>query len=186
VRIISGARKGKRISAPGSLPVRPTTDFAKEALFNILRNHVDFPDITVLDLFAGTGNISYEFASRGAADILAIDSNPACIKFIIHTAQQLEFHMLKAMRSDVFHFLSKSSSVWDIIFADPPFDFERHEELPEVIFENGKLSENGMLIIEHSVKTAFGHHPNHFDTRKYGSVCFSFFKNNVQKESVSY
>ncbi len=178
MRIISGLRKGKRIQAPAKLPVRPTTDFAKEALFNILNNHFDFDEVQVLDLFSGTGNISYEFASREAKDILAIDLNHACVEFINKTANQLEFFQLKVLRADAMQFLQKSKTKWDIIFADPPFDFEHTEMIPQLVFQNELLNEYGWLIVEHSVKTSFGDNDNKFDFRKYGSVCFTIFQRN--------
>jgi 16S rRNA (guanine966-N2)-methyltransferase len=175
VRIISGTRKGKRLKPPAGLPVRPTTDFAKEALFNILNHHFDFEDVKVLDLFSGTGSISYEFASRGAQDILAIDSDQACVQFIAKTAAQLEFFQLKAIRANAIQFLSKSGMKYDIIFADPPYDFQEYFKIPELVFDNGLLENEGVLIIEHSIRTSMGDHPNITDLRKYGSVCFSFF-----------
>jgi 16S rRNA (guanine(966)-N(2))-methyltransferase RsmD len=177
VRIISGRRRGKRIIATNNLPVRPTTDFAKEALFSILNNYFDFEEITVLDLFSGTGNISYEFASRGAPDILAVDNFQPCVRFIQHTSSLLEFHSIKVFRADAIHFLDKFSLQRDIIFADPPYDYTRIYELPAMIFDHHLLTSDGMLIIEHSVGISFGEHPCLFDTRRYGSVCFSFFRN---------
>ncbi len=177
MRIISGSRRGKQITAPRNLPVRPTTDFAKEALFNILNNHFEFEDISVLDLFAGTGNISYEFASRGVPDILALDLHQQCVNFIQQTSAKLEFFGLKVFRADVISFLEKYSQKRDVIFADPPFDFQRIYELPALVFDNQLLTPDGWLIIEHSVEISFSEHPCLFDTRKYGSVCFSFFRN---------
>jgi 16S rRNA (guanine966-N2)-methyltransferase len=178
VRIISGSRKGKRLSAPPSLPVRPTTDFAKEALFNILINHFYFEECSVLDLFAGTGNISYEFASRGASDILAIDNNDLCIKYIIQTAALLEFHRLKTIKADALQFLSKTSNSWDIIFSDPPFTFEKTEQIPLLVMDNKLLRPGGKLIVEHPTSLSFSDHPHLSDFRKYGSVCFSIFSDN--------
>jgi 16S rRNA (guanine966-N2)-methyltransferase len=183
VRIISGNRKGKRLRAPSNLPVRPTTDFAKEALFNIINNHFDIEDTDVLDLFAGTGNISYEFASRGAADILAVEIHPQSVQYIIKTALQLEFHQLKCIKADAIHFLRTSRMAKDIIFADPPFDFEHTDLIPQLVFENKLLKVGGWLVVEHSTRTSLGDHPNIFDVRKYGSVCFSFFRNETITEN---
>jgi 16S rRNA (guanine966-N2)-methyltransferase len=180
VRIISGNRKGKKIKAPPNLPVRPTTDFAKEALFNIIRNNFDIEDLSVLDLFAGTGSISYEFASREAIDILALDIHQDCIQFINKTATQLEFHQLKTLKTDSISFLQKSTLKWDIIFADPPYDFQQTELIPNLVSDNNLLKEFGWLIIEHSAKSSFGDHPMLFDMRKYGSVCFSFFRKKLK------
>ena len=123
MRIISGTYKGRKIIAPAKLPVRPTTDMAKEALFNILNNQYYFDDISVLDLFSGTGNISYEFASRGTEDITAVDDHYACIKFINDTAELFEMP-IKTIKSDVFKFLENFGQQYSIIFADPPYDFE--------------------------------------------------------------
>jgi len=178
VRIISGTRKGKRLQAPPTLSLRPTTDFAKEALFNILVNDFYFEECTVLDLFAGTGNISYEFASRGASDILSIDNNEDCIKYIIQTASQLEFHRLKTMKADALQFLNNTKNTWDIIFADPPFSFENTTQVPLLVFNNKLLRPGGKLIVEHPSHLSFSDHPHLFDFRKYGSVCFSIFSEN--------
>ncbi len=176
MRIISGLRKGKKIVAPSNLPVRPTTDFAKEALFSIIQNHFDIEEISVLDLYAGTGNISYEFASRGALDIVSIDSNQACVNFIAKTALQLEFYQIKALKTDALHFLRTSRIQRDIIFADPPFDDDITKKIPEIVFEEQLLNAYGWLIVEHSSRISFGDNELLFDMRKYGSVCFSFFK----------
>jgi len=183
MRIISGIHKGKRLIAPSNLPVRPTTDFAKEALFNIINNHFDFYDINVLDLFAGTGNISYEFAARGAKQILSVDNNFACIEYIKKTADKLNFAQIHTIRTDAFSYLASCKQSWDIIFADPYYDCEKFYEIPDLVFSNKLLVEYAWLVIEHSVKTSFSGHQNLFDQRKYGSVCFSFFKNKEEIES---
>ena len=176
MRIISGLHKGKRLTAPKKLPVRPTTDMAKEALFNILNNRYYFNEISVLDLFAGTGNISYEFASRGTEQISAVDSDYGCIKFITSTSQILDLGII-ALKSDVFSYLEKSKVQADIIFADPPYDltFDDFESIPALVFENDLLLENGLLIIEHSSQMDFSHIVNFTEKRKYGGCVFSFF-----------
>ena len=135
MRIISGQYKGKRLQAPKKLPVRPTTDMAKEALFNILNNEYTFSRISVLDLFAGTGNISYEFASRGTQQITAIDAHYACVSFIKSTAKTLDFN-IETIKSDVFSYLEKVKRSTDIIFADPPYDFEKEQfaKIPALVF----------------------------------------------------
>ena len=132
MRIISGLYKGRRITAPKKLPIRPTTDMAKEALFNILHHQYYFDGISVLDLFSGSGNISYEFASRGTEQITAVDDNYGCIKFITETATAFEMS-ISTIKSDVFKFLEKSKQKQDIIFADPPYDFEveKFSKIPE-------------------------------------------------------
>ena len=177
MRIISGKNRGKRIIAPAKLPVRPTTDVAKEALFNILNNYYHFSEVSVLDLFAGTGNISYEFAARGAEEITAIDENYNCVKFIKKTAAELEFP-IQTIKSDVFKFLEKASLKANIVFADPPYDFEKEqfEKIATLVFEGDFLAEEGMLIIEHSKHTDLSHLDQFVESRKYGSSVFSFFE----------
>ncbi|WP_422084119.1 RsmD family RNA methyltransferase [Ulvibacterium sp.] len=177
MRIISGEYKGKRILAPKKLPVRPTTDMAKEALFNILNNQYYFKDVSVLDLFSGTGNISYEFASRGAEPISAVDVNSHCIKFISQVARELNFN-ITPIKSDVWAYLEKSDIKYDIIFADPPYDVALvdFEKIPQLVFENDLLVENGILVIEHSKHMDLSQCHNFSNSRKYGGSVFSFFK----------
>ncbi len=154
MRIISGEFKGRRITAPKKLPVRPTTDMAKEALFNILNNLYYLDDISVLDLFAGTGNISYEFASRGTENILAVDQDFGCIKFINQTSETFEMP-IKTIKADVFKFLENTKQKANVIFADPPYDFpvEEFVKIPTLVFENNLLETGGILIVEHSKHT---------------------------------
>ena len=177
MRIISGKYKGRRIIAPKKLPVRPTTDLAKEALFNILNNYYYFEDVILLDLFAGTGNISFEFASRGSTNITAVDSYYGCIEFIKKTARELELP-IKTVKSDVFKFLEKSGIVVDVVFADPPYNFSDDQflKIPELIFANNILSEDGMLVVEHSQRMDFNQSPNFSFLKKYGGSVFSFFE----------
>ncbi len=181
MRIISGKYKGRRLVAPKKLPVRPTTDFAKEALFNILNNYYHFSELTVIDLFAGTGNISYEFASRGAVSITSVDGNYGCVQFISKTAKELDF-AINAVKSDVFKFLEKVKLEADIIFADPPYDFsdEQFAQLPKLVFENELLGEEGMLIVEHSKHTDLSSLPYFSFSKKYGGSMFSFFEWNQE------
>ncbi|WP_461532752.1 RsmD family RNA methyltransferase [Sinomicrobium sp.] len=177
MRIISGKYKGKRLLAPKKLPVRPTTDFAKEGLFNILENHFYLQEITVTDLFSGTGNISYEFASRGVKQITAVDAYPGCVQFIHKTAEALNFP-IKVIKSDVFRFLQKVKTTSDIVFADPPYDFPEEEfaKIPQMVFENELLEEDGFLIIEHSKHTRMDQLPRFAFEKKYGNCIFSFFE----------
>lgn len=176
MRIISGKYKGRRISAPKKLPVRPTTDMAKEALFNIINNLYYFDEISVLDLFAGTGNISYEFASRGTNQIICVDQNYGCIKFINTTADDFDMD-IQTIKSDVFKFLSKTHQKHTIIFADPPyaFDSDQFEQIPELVFKNNLLEDNGVLIIEHSKHTKLNEVDYYSHSKSYGGNVFSFF-----------
>lgn len=180
MRIISGKYKGKRLIAPKKLPVRPTADMQKEALFNILNNYYRFNEVSVLDLFSGTGNIAYEFASRGSNNITAVDSHSGCIKYISQTSKDLDFS-IDCIKSDVFKCLKKIGQKFTIIFADPPYklpivDFEK---LPHLVFERDLLEENGMLIIEHALQTDLSHIANFKEQRKYGSSVFSFFEKRI-------
>ena len=161
---------------PGGLAVRPTTDMAKESLFNILGNHIEFEEIRVLDLFAGTGNISFEFASRGARQVIAVDTNSRCIKFISEMASTLSFQNLIAVKTSAFSFLKFTSQKFDIIFADPPYDMEGIEEIITLVFSNQILDKNGMLVMEHPKEKVFDDFPQFLEKRKYGMVNFSFFK----------
>ncbi|SEF72615.1 16S rRNA (guanine(966)-N(2))-methyltransferase RsmD [Halpernia humi] len=181
-RIIAGKWKAKKISAPKNFDVRPTTDFAKEALFSILQNKFEFEFCSVLDLFCGIGSVSLEFASRDCQDITSVDSNSKHTGFISSTAADLEMALqIRTMRADVFEFIrkNKTQKTYDIIFADPPFETEqnKYEELIKGIFENDFLKENGLFVLEHQSKMKF-ENENLQDTRKYGNVSFSFFKIN--------
>ncbi len=177
MRIVSGKFKGRRITAPKNLPVRPTTDLSKEALFNILNHQFSFHELKILDLFAGTGNISYEFASRGAEPITSVDTDFGCVNFIKKTAQEFEMD-ITAIKSDVYKFLERSKVKYDIIFADPPYHFsqEQFDKIYELIFENELLQEDGLLIIEHSSQTKMEHFEHFSNSRKYGGSIFSFFE----------
>jgi 16S rRNA (guanine(966)-N(2))-methyltransferase RsmD len=156
--------------------VRPTTDLAKESLFNILENNFFFEDLSVLDLFAGTGSISFEFASRGSPSVLAIDNNIRCVRFISETAEKIGLDSIRSIRANAFRFIKQSNQQYDIIFADPPYDMEEIEKLPEAIFEKGMLLKDGWLIVEHPAEKDLSGFPQYFDHRKYGRVNFSFFK----------
>jgi 16S rRNA (guanine(966)-N(2))-methyltransferase RsmD len=177
MRIISGIHKGRHLMAPKNLPVRPTKDMAKEALFNILNNQYYFPDLKVLDLFAGTGNISFEFASRGVDDILAVDVHGGCTRFIDQVATDLKMG-IQTLKSDVFSFLQKHSTPYDIIFADPFYDMplSDFEMLASLVFEKNLLKEDGLLVIEHSKQTSLADIDQYSESRKYGGSVFSFFK----------
>ncbi len=177
MRIISGKFKGRRITTPKNLPVRPTTDMSKEALFNVLNNHFNFAELKVLDLFSGTGNISYEFGSRGCESLTCIDGDMGCVNFIKKTAKEFDFN-ITAIKSDVFAFLEKHNAEYDIIFADPPYAMEQSafEKLIELIFEKELLNEEGMLIIEHSKHTKLNHMMHFSFQKNYGGSVFSFYE----------
>ncbi|MEY2738614.1 MAG: rRNA ((966)-N(2))-methyltransferase RsmD [Bacteroidota bacterium] len=177
MRIISGKHKGRRLVAPKNLPVRPTTDMCKESLFNILNNYFNFHGLKVLDLFSGTGNISYEFGSRGAGPITSVDGDFGCVNFIKKTATVLDLD-ITALKSDVFKFLEKSKASYDIIFADPPYDLgqEQFEKIIQIIFENNILEEDGMLIVEHSKHTKLDHMMHFSFAKNYGGSVFSFYE----------
>ncbi|CAL66797.1 RsmD family RNA methyltransferase [Christiangramia forsetii] len=177
MRIISGTHKGRRITAPSKLPVRPTTDVAKEALFNILNNYYHIPELSIVDLFSGTGNIAYEFGARGAENITAVDANFDCVKFIKKTSAELALPII-TIKSDVFKYLEKAPVKADIIFADPPYNFEdeKFAKITELVFKHDMLHEDGQLIIEHSKHTDLSKLENFKESRKYGSSVFSFFE----------
>lgn len=183
MRIISGKYKGRRLIAPKKLPVRPTTDMAKESLFNILNNHFNFSELRILDLFSGTGNISYEFASRGAKPITSVDADFGCINFIKKISTELDFD-ITTIKSDVFKFLERSNSSYDIIFADPPYHLsqEQFESIITLIFENELLEEDGMLIIEHSKDMKLEHMMHFSFSKHYGGTTFSFFEFEFEEE----
>ena len=184
MRIISGKYKGRRISPPKNLPVRPTTDMSKEALFNVLNNHFNFSELKILELFAGTGSISYEFASRGSAPILCVDGDMGCVNFIKKTAKEFDFD-ITALKSDVFKFLEKHKGNYDIIFADPPYGMEQKdfEKIVELIFENELLDEEGMLVVEHSKYTKLDQMSNFSFQKSYGGSVFSFFEFEMEDEN---
>jgi len=177
MRIVSGKYKSRRINAPKNLPTRPTTDIAKEALFNILNNLYYFENLTVIDLFAGIGSISFEFASRGAQHIISVDKHYGCTKFINATSQKLGMD-INIIKSDVYKFLEKSSLKADIIFADPPYNFDDEQFLAisTLIFSKKMLNENGLLIIEHSKETDLSNNTHFSYAKRYGGSVFSFFE----------
>jgi len=175
VRIIRGKYRGRQIHAPKSLPVRPTTDYAKESLFNVLQHLIDFHDCTVLDLFSGTGSISYEFASRGAAKIVAVEQHFSHCRFIKKMIEHFAIQNHQLIKADVFRFIKTHKQSYDIVFADPPYDADNISSLPDIVFDAALLNEEGVFVLEHSAKYNFNHHPHFSQSRNYGSVYFSFF-----------
>lgn len=184
-RIISGQWKAKRISAPKHFTVRPTTDFAKEALFSILDNRYALAFSSILDLFSGIGSITLEFASRGCQDIQSVEMNAKHAGFIQHTASELDLVLnMNIQRADVFDWLKKNKGKkqYDIIFADPPFDLDekKYQELIALVLENDYLKENGVFILEHSSRMKL-EHSQLLESRKYGNISFTFFNNETKE-----
>jgi 16S rRNA (guanine(966)-N(2))-methyltransferase RsmD len=175
MRIISGTLRGKTIVPPARFNARPTTDFAKESLFNILENGYDFSTVCALDLFAGTGSISYELASRGCLHVDTVEMNALHAAFIKKTAAGLKLRQIHPIRLNVFDFLEICTSRYDIIFADPPFDLDGIAALPGRILSKNIMKENGCLVLEHAAVHDFSAHPNFKARRNYGAVNFSFF-----------
>lgn len=176
MRIISGQYKGRAINPPRNLRARPTTDFAKENLFNVLGNIVDFEECDVLDLFSGTGSISYEFASRGVKSITSVEINGVHHSFIRKTAAELGIRNLYAVKANAFLYLRSCPKKFDIIFSDAPYDLEGSEQVIDLVMGGDLLTEDGFLVFEHSKGKEFSEHPNFWQQRSYGSVQFSFFK----------
>ena len=176
MRIISGTYGGRRLSPPKNITARPTTDFAKESLFNLLNNRIDFEGIDMLDLFAGTGGIGIECVSRGAREVTAVEIAHVQQNWIISCCKQLGINNLSVIRGDVFKFLNACRTKYDLIFADPPYALEQLPTLPDAILSQDILKNEGWLVIEHGKDTDFKSHPRHFETRTYGSVHFSFFQ----------
>jgi len=177
MRIVSGTHKGRVIHVPGNLTMRPTTDFAKESIFNILNNHFEFDGLKVLDLFAGTGNISYEFVSRGCGEVVAVDNNYACCEFVKKTATAFKMDQIKVIKSDSIKFLKTTNNIYHIIFCDPPYDMENFQLIPELVFERALLKPRGWLIVEHGERTKMSDLTYFSEHRQYGNVNFSIFVN---------
>ena len=176
MRIIGGSHAGLRLHPPANLPVRPTTDMAKEALFNILQNRFDFEGIHALDLFSGTGNIAFELASRGAANVVAVDIHFNCVQYINATAKKMGMEAIKAAKADVLKFIAASKGSVDFIFADPPYDLPQLPQLAGFIFDHGLLKPDGILVLEHPTTRKMEAHPAWIETRKYGYSSFTFYQ----------
>jgi len=176
MRIVSGSHRGRIIEPPRGFKARPTTDFAKENIFNVLSNLYDFDGLEVLDLFSGTGSISYEFASRGAARVVSVEADRMHRSFIEATARKMGLSSIKSVLGDAFNFVRSSHDRFDIIFADPPYDLEGIDELPDLVLERGLLNPEGMFVFEHSKHKDFSGHPRFMQHRSYGSVNFTIFE----------
>lgn len=161
---------------PKNFPSRPTTDFAKEALFNILENRFEFDNLSILDLFSGTGSIGLEFLSRGAKNVLSIDNHHISCKFLKTSQESLNEKNWQIRKQDAAQFLKQTSLKFDIIFADPPYEMKGTEELAEIVFSKHLLNKDGILILEHGRHTSFEKITQFKELRNYGGVHFSFFE----------
>jgi 16S rRNA (guanine966-N2)-methyltransferase len=177
VRVISGILKARRFSVPKNFPSRPTTDFAKEGLFNILEHQLSLYELDILDLCAGTGNISFEFLSREAGNVTAVDSNDRCVAFIRKTAKEFNIDPhLQTIRAEILQFVSRTERRYDLIFADPPYKYDGYVDLVNKILERELLNDHGLLIVEHGKETNLSFISGFQFTRNYGNVHFTFFK----------
>lgn len=176
MRIIGGKYKGRKIEPPSDLKARPTTDFAREGLFNILNNRVDYESATVLDLFAGTGSISYEFSSRGALIVHAIEKNMKHFNGIRRIIDNLGIENIMPVHTDVRTYLRTCHTRYDVIFADPPYDLPWLIEIPDLVLSAEILNDDGFFILEHPRDITFSGHSSFFEHRNYGGVNFSFFR----------
>jgi 16S rRNA (guanine(966)-N(2))-methyltransferase RsmD len=176
MRIISGIHGGRRISPPAKMPyTRPTTDIAKEGLFNIIQNNIDITSIESLDLFGGTGCISYELASRGAQQLTIVEKDPKMYEFIKNTSQQLEFKNLHVVKQDVFGYINNCCNQYDFIFAGPPYALATIDELPKLIFKNKLLKKGGWFVLEHTPRNDYKKFEHYKTERNYGTTIFSIF-----------
>lgn len=180
MRIIGGTFKSRTFNPGKNFRARPTTDFARENLFNILSNRYDFDNKRVLDLFGGTGSISFEFASRGCQDITCVELDHVHYAFICSVIDKLGLKkIVRPLQTDVFRLLEKINLQFDIIFADPPYDLKRLPDLPNLIMNDNLLSKDGLFILEHGKTNDFSSHNNFVELRVYGSVHFSFFQRRI-------
>ena len=177
MRIITGKYKGRHFDIPRSFKARPTTDFAKENIFNVLTSYIDFDGATALDLFSGTGSISLELASRGCAHVISVEADRDHHRFILQCLEKLDVTKeVTAIRGDVFRFIKSCKQQFDFIFADPPYALPELKTIPTLIFEKNLLKEDGVFVFEHGKNDSFNDHPNFVEHRSYGSVNFSIFQ----------
>ncbi len=176
MRIVGGSLGGRRFNPPATIPARPTTDLAREGLFNSLNNLIDFDGCTALELFAGTGSVSYELASRGAAKVTAVEQDAASVQFIKKTAEAFKIaDQLTVLKSDVFRTLKTIAGPFDFIFADPPYALAGMDQLPQTIAERSLLTADGIFVLEHDYRHGYESHPHFLRTKKYGDTIFTFF-----------
>lgn len=177
MRIIGGKHGGRKIVPPTKMPfTRPTTDIAKEGLFNILQNQVDFEELSILDLFGGTGAITYEMLSRGAAKSVIIEKDPQMFAFIKKSLETLGFQSVQVLRMDVFDYLKSCNEKFDFIFAGPPYALETIDELPKIIIGRELLNPDGLFVLEHTPRNRYEDYPGFMKQRNYGTTIFSFFE----------
>jgi len=176
MRIISGELGGRRIHPPGKMPhTRPTTDVAKEGLFNIIENNLEISELKTLDLFGGTGSITYELASRGATDQTIVEKDLLMYEFIKRTGSQFHLENLKVIKMDVFRFIDQCTEQFDFIFAGPPYALTNIDELPKLIFGKKLLRPNGWFVLEHTPRSDYKKFPFFKTERNYGTTVFSIF-----------
>lgn len=176
MRIIGGKFGRRRVDTPKGMECRPTTDKAKESLFNILQNRIDFDDMKALDLFSGTGSIAYELVSRGCSKVIGVEKNKAQLTFMHQVRSQFDMPELIIRKADALRFVEQYSGSFDFIFIDPPYSYPDYEKLLETIFERGLLKENGTLVIEHDTRHDFSKNPRFEEHRSYSKVNFTFFE----------
>ena len=176
MRIITGQFKGRHFDIPRTSTARPTTDFAKENIFNVLNGYIDFDGITVLDLFSGTGSISLELISRGCKEVVSVEKDRDHARFIAECMRKIKVESNILIRGDVFRFLKTCHQKFDLIFADPPYALHELGTIPAIIFEYNLLSTDGIFVFEHGKNNDFSNNPHFVEHRSYGSVNFSIFK----------
>lgn len=184
MRIITGLYKGRHFEIPRSFKARPTTDFAKENIFNVMNGFIDFEDATALDLFAGTGSISLELLSRGCRQVVSVEMDRDHANFIRQCMQKIGTEKDILIRVDVFRFLKSCHQQFDFIFADPPYQLKELETIPSLILDDALLKENGILVLEHGKHNDFSASPFFIERRSYGSVNFSIFRNASKAETT--
>jgi 16S rRNA (guanine966-N2)-methyltransferase len=183
MRIIAGKYKIRTLPDPKGFKARPTTDFAKENLFNVLASNYDIDGFDALDLFAGTGSISFELASRGCKSVVAVETQSQHIRYIKSIIEKVNISEVTLLQYDVFKYISRAGAKFNLIFADPPYNEPRLATLPQLVFEHNLLHDGGLLILEHSKNNDFSSHPNFTGKKVYGSVNFSFFEKEIASES---
>ena len=176
MRIITGKYKGRRFEVPRSFKARPTTDFAKENLFNVIRAYIDFEDCRALDLFAGTGSISLEILSRGAQSVVSVEQDRSHAAFISSCLKKLSVDNCMLICGDAFRYVGSCRQQYDLVFADPPYALEKLETIPDAVLDRGLLAPDGILVLEHGAANDFSQHPRFVEHRAYGSVNFSIFR----------